>query len=450
MIMQELQAGKKKLDRRSMSDGGFASKDHALADVYWSLHRRPGKDQLSAECDLFSVLGESADSGQAGRPGALPPQAASPHTLTGGVKCDDGHFDGVVGVHWLQGTIATQHKERIQEYFSKIFGMKPQERTWGQYRYDRSMIWEPFGVSMFFDSSEDRCLTVHNNRVTVCIPGKALDQLKADVLASLIHDLCYMGWFIATRVDVFWDDFRRMISPCDIATEAEKGNFTGYRKFQHIAPKRWSNGQCVRDGDTVTFGSRGENGAGKFLRIYDKGLESKHERECIRWECEFSGERARKVVWELANIESIEAFGAVCGGLIGGAIHFVDRVSQNGKRRAHIAECKPLDWWATIISMLGQTIVRNSERFQEVDRSGIWVERSVSATLGMLHEAMGPGKFFDWLIAVVDDGRMKMGERHKRLLSVYFRENGEPTDSLKWFCSGQEISTAQRIMDYGF
>ena len=78
----------------------------------------------------------------------------------------------------------------------------------------------------------------------------------------------------------------------------------------------------IRTGDSVLLGSRGNNGSGKYMRIYDKKLEmmlrgipADQCEDCIRYELELADEKA-EAAWRLLVIcRDVEEFTQTCGRL---------------------------------------------------------------------------------------------------------------------------------------
>ena len=244
----------------------------------------------------------------------------TPPILLGGVNSQKHIQAGFVGVDWIQGSVPSHNRTAVRDYLCKIFDIKNIEcRDSGLYRYDRSEIIIPGKVELFFDSTLKRAKAIHRCRSTIKISGSALGLLTADESKDLLSFLREQ-WFICTRIDVFYDDISRLITPSKIKEIADNGDFTGFRKCKHTSEKR-VNGDMLSD--ILSFGTRGQNGSGKFLRIYDKTLESDGEIDAIRYEVEFSQDRAKAVFLALSSpLLDLNGFAGCLGGYVGGAIIF--------------------------------------------------------------------------------------------------------------------------------
>ncbi|QQE12316.1 replication initiation factor domain-containing protein [Planctomycetota bacterium] len=345
--------------------------------------------------------------------------------------------DGYVGIHWVQGTIPHDREKEVLEYLSMLFERKPIKHDYGRFRYNMCYEFEPFGVFLYCDDTKERNKQIHNGRITLVLPGSCLDQFTADGLHKLCKDLILKFWFLATRIDVFWDDYRRIIEPNQVIDDADKGNISGFRKWQGYGERSFRDGELVRHGDTACFGRRGSDGSGKYLRVYDKYLESDGEMDCVHWEVEFSQERGKKVMLNLAMAEDVERMSGMIGAVIGGVVDFVDREAK--RREKNIPRLNQLEWWARIIDILGVCKLRNPTPEKSVEKSAIWVERSVSVTLGMLRLAAGEQKFWEWIENVIQDGEQNMKSRQEAVLEEYYKQHGVPVDACRGSNNALEI-----------
>jgi len=325
---------------------------------------------------------------------AAPVGAGAPPILTGGVNCQNkGKFDlegheNALGIDWLQGTVAQEHLKALCDYLSERFGPDSEKLKYGHYRYDRQRVWHPYDVYVFYDSDAGKCQAIHDGRVTIQIKASALNVLDAKALFCMCHDLHEQFHFRATRIDLCFDDYQRIISPHEVAEVAAEGNFTGFRKYDPRAPRRIS-GELI--GDSVYFGTRGKNGAGRYLRNYDKKLESKGEIDSVRWEVEFSKDMADAVMSMLAMVEGLEEFAGVIGKLIGGSIDFIDRDGT------HIDRMERLEFWQRIIDLLGCVKLRKPKPIKTLDKVKTWVKNSVMPSLKTIKNAMGEAEYNRWM-----------------------------------------------------
>ena len=354
--------------------------------------------------------GHATDAQASRRVGSHPP------SLIGGVNSHVpvSQLRGEVGIDWLAGSFPTEHVEAVLLRMNRHFG-SAESLEYGFYGYDRSYVFHPFGSRVLYDSSEPRSFDRHNGRAVVQIPGIALSSMSSHDLRELIFDLVFDFSFKCTRIDICFDDFDRIIAPRELVEVCESDNFSGYRRWQHIAPRK-SGGRF--EGDTLAFGRRGQNGSGKYLRVYDKNLESDGEVDSIRWEVEFSKDKASKVCARLAFSNDYEDWCAIQGALVGGSIDFVDRGLKLEKNLSRLTR---LPFWERVVSALGSYRIRGEVPVRTVDSVENWVKRSVSSSLAMLRSAYGSDAFDDWLEDTLEG--VTLSVRHEKIVEEYNRQN---------------------------
>jgi len=276
-----------------------------------------------------------------------------------------------VGIHWLRISIPRQYLAEVRTYCSFYFGESVSD-GYGLWSYDTRYSWSN-GASLNYDSDADRSKLVHQGKCTLDVPGKALDAIRELDLHLFLLSLRQFSPS-CTRIDVFFDDYNRMNTPTGIHEIIKNRDYSGFRKGQ--LKQRFDGGRMIHD--EVDFGTRGDNGSGKYLRVYDKALESDGEKNCIRWEVEFSKERAHKVFDKLSQAASIEAFATMCGSLVAGSIEFVHR---NGDK--NIGRLEVYDFWKKIKDLLGTVVIRVSIKTTDIGGMYKWVYRQVSPTLAL-------------------------------------------------------------------
>ena len=175
-------------------------------------------------------------------------------------------------------------------------------------------------------------------------------------------------------------------------------------------------------GDTVYFGTRGKDGAGKFLRCYDKELQSDGEVDSVRWEVEFSKERANKVFFALAMSLNITDFATNIAMFIGGSIDFIER---HGKK---LDTADRLAFWEQILDALGAATVRNPKADQSIETSMEWVETSVSPSLEKIRRAIGDDVYYEWLQEQLEG--VEITKRAGDQIQTYQRVHGVPESEI--------------------
>ena len=357
-------------------------------------------------------------------PAACLDDNASP-ILSGGVHSQKVDL-GTIRAHWIQGTIPHERVDELKRYLTGVFQLGEPERVdYGQNRYDKTWVWELHGVRLWFDSTTARANRIHGGRACICIPGDACDALGALMLFQVLKTLVDDFWLLGTRADVAYDEPTRMILPHEIAAESQKGNYTGFRRSEHQSPLKL-NGQ--REGDQIAFGRRGKAGSGKYLRIYDKLLESDGDNPCVRYEVEFAKRRARAVIFELSQAETFDKFVALMAGLVGGAIDFIERDNRAGGR--NIDRASRLDWWSRIVERLGRVRVAAERPSMKIETSKEWVETSVATTLATLRKAIGQKEFKLWIEQLVEGAEVRITPKQSAAISEYWKADGASNPTL--------------------
>ena len=309
-----------------------------------------------------------------------------------------------VGVHWLRISIPRQNLARVRRYCELYFGQSSED-GYGLWSYDTRYSW-PNGASLNYDSDPQRADTVHLGKATLDVPGKALDTIIQGDLHLFLVGLRIFGPS-CTRCDVFFDDYGRLNTPSLIHNIVKRSDFSGFRKAQ--LKQRYERGRMIHD--EVDFGTRGDNGSGKYLRVYDKALESKGEKNCIRWEVEFSKERAHKVFDKLSDGTTIDAFATLCGALVAGSINFVKRTGEK-----NIGRLEVYDFWSQIRKTLGSLVVRIHKDPTDIGDMYQYIYKQVSPTMATLRNIfIDETDFLNWMISVLDDGELRMSQRQENL-----------------------------------
>lgn len=334
----------------------------------------------------------------------------------------DSQTQNEVGIHWLRISIPRQYLAKVRTYCSFYFGESVRD-GYGLWSYDTRYSWSN-GASLNYDSDNMRSDSVHQGKATLDVPGKALDAIRELDLHLFLLSLRQFRPS-CTRIDVFFDDYHRKNTPSGIHDIIKNRDYSGFRKGQ--LKQRFDGGKMIHD--EVDFGTRGENGAGKYLRVYDKALESDGEKNCIRWEVEFSKERAHKVFDKLSQCGSIDAFATLCGALVGGSVKFIHR---NGDK--NIGRLEVYSWWQEIRELLGTVVIRVSVKKPDIAGMYNWVYRQVSPTLACLRDTfVDDTDFMNWLFDVLDEGGLNMSQRQTNLAEANKRnlryDDGKVFDS---------------------
>lgn len=227
--------------------------------------------------------------------------------------------DGVVALFdWLS---VTGSQENLQALFKLCQVHWPEiefvEAPKGSTYYRRKWI-APHGVTILAEPT-----TANRSECNIFFPGSALRELDIYEQFELFKFLNTWG-FKPTRIDIALRDFTRTLCPFKADRAWEQGKIKGFQKykFEKIYDPKFGVGSIAR------FGARGSKGSGKYLRIYDKYVESKGRENSIACELELSDHKA-KAFWELLlEIEDIALIPQFIASTINGAITIAARFWQ--------------------------------------------------------------------------------------------------------------------------
>lgn len=257
----------------------------------------------------------------------------------------------------------------------------------------------------------------------VSVPQGVIDTLDATKLYLLMSAIKPFVLNV-TRIDIYFDDYRKTLSAESIHLLAEEGFVSGFRKCRLVSEGYVGN----KPGQTVYFGSRGKQGSGKYLRFYDKSVESKGEIDAYRMECEFSGEKAKAIWGELSNCldeckssrdreVAIETLATRLAGFLTGVIDFVYR--KNGR----LDRAERLGIWQRFLDLLNSPLlkIRSAIPVRTLRRSRDWIENQVAPTLAMLRQASleltGSVVPYRLLMeGLLNDGRLRLNDTHRAIL----------------------------------
>lgn len=330
----------------------------------------------------------------------------------------------VMGIHWLRGSLPKAEKPWAEGFLNLMFETPetPAENEWGFWNYDRHIAW-PNGAMLLYHSTP-KGEEYTKGRFAIEVPGHVLDQFDvADVMIMFAalsdHD------FQCSRLDLYFDDFERSITPRQIEAlvyEVSLGGNQPIREdwtgFRDLHPKhQFKRGKgCVRE--EIAFGARGKQGSGKYLRVYDKSMESQGRNPAIRWELELSDKRAKKAFEMLLGTLCDDWKPEVTAGLIGALIgECIDFKVRNGRR--NVKRCPRYAFWQRIIDRIGcQPMLREKDPPKSIERAERWLWKQIRPTLQMVRAALGTEEFlpmlFDW--AESDD---KITPKHQAAIDDY-------------------------------
>ena len=162
-----------------------------------------------------------------------------------------------IGLHWLRGTVPQHKKEDLCCFVSEFFHhAEPVLKEWGRWRYDRSIEFEPLGVTIYFDSTPDRGRNIHAGRCCLDVPGSAIDLLSPEDQRQFIRLLMVKFHFRASRFDIAFDDYKKRIAVAQVYEYYQQGAVVGFRRADRYVGQK-TPGKKGKINDGLTSGVRG-------------------------------------------------------------------------------------------------------------------------------------------------------------------------------------------------
>lgn len=183
---------------------------------------------------------------------------------------------------WIRVVVPIGLRDSLSDYLSSLFACSP-ESCGGRYMMrSGGRRWSDY-AGVYWDSERAEAV--------IDIWGGGCSHLGPDAVAVL-RTLTQHDHARVTRLDLAIDRtdaaWSHLIPAARVSCLA--GELLGARRWKTIEER--SGSRLVNDG--VAFGCRGNMGSGRYLRIYDKGLEQRSDEQgvWVRWELECTGDLA--------------------------------------------------------------------------------------------------------------------------------------------------------------
>ena len=263
-------------------------------------------------------------------------------------------------VGWFAGTFPAALRDEVEQVVIDYTGGPFKRRDRGANFYAESSANEAGALVAW---SEGRAES------WVCLNAGVLGLVLPEDLPELLGRLDDLG-VKPTRIDLTVDVPSSMLTVGQVYED--RAHVVGFRRCDRRAPERdVQTGEL--EGETVYFGRRGKDGSGKFVRFYDKGLESRGQLQATRFEVEGSGEVAK--TWgEILCAAQANRFWSKVAKLAVGAIDFADQATAH----SHRDRFKRLAWWERVVQLAGSARVVIERHKPQLQRSMEWAHRQLS------------------------------------------------------------------------
>lgn len=278
-------------------------------------------------------------------------------------------------VDWLRFSGPRSRLEEVVRLLSGYYGAAEAGRG-GKMWLDSELVWGCVRVCYDADVSGGA------RHCVVELPGSGLALLEVADQRALVRVLLSWG-FKATRVDCAVDVRAaggRLVA--NVVESCRRGELCGARTFE--PRERRSGSELTAYGCNI--GVRGRDGSGRYVRVYDKGLETGLAVAGVweRWEVEFSGECAAAVGLALGDASCDEEWEQVAESRALGAVEF--RVANGARamaRRALVA------WWEAFVQGVEAVRVRARRVAATLASYAQWLGRAVWPGLSALASRVG-------------------------------------------------------------
>lgn len=323
------------------------------------------------------------------------------------------------GVDWLRLMGEKSSLRDVHAVVSEYFGAG--EECKGLFGLNRGLGFAAGQVRLFWDDGEA------GERGGLDVSGGGLALLSADARVLFLRRVLECGMH-CTRLDAALDLVAKLpgdeVHLVEAVTEAcEAGELVGARVFVRRRDVVDVRGVLELAGQSVSIGRRGKLGSGRYVRCYDKGLETGDApaNRWHRWEVEFSGECAAKVAGDLVGSED---WGQTLRAYALGAVDFrAVTGARDSCRRPRV------DWWAEVITLFQHrddavVRVRVGSRCRNYERSVRWLNRCVAPVLRTF--AYKAGVSFQEIASGVMDPRGRLGGNGLVVFEFEERLKGSP------------------------
>jgi len=288
-----------------------------------------------------------------------------------------------LSIGWLQGTVK-QDPAWLIATLSEFFGPS-EERAVGMPWYAKSASVGEWGVRVGW---EPRGTMNAPDEAVFVIPQRALDALGWEGVQHLTRVLAGFGARYS-RVDVAYDDYARHVDPLVVYEAFIAGQVVAHTRMARLV-------QDAAGGATCYLGARTSEG---FVRVYRKYAETGDEREGVRWEGEFKGDRAGRA---LSAVLTADAPAEAFLGIVRGIADFRDRVGVANGVRSPL-----LPWWAALIGQAQRVSLAAPQVVSSLAERVRWLHRQAAPTLALAYQRLGVGV----LRALLDDGARRIDPR---------------------------------------
>jgi len=306
-----------------------------------------------------------------------------------------------LSLDWYSVTLHPSEKipvdvPQIQLAASLALGCEPGdwvETASGAYGYQKGMV-GPGGARLWWDAPG-------RDDFHVSLPGQACQLAGQDRVVSFLRYALGHGGK-ATRCDTAIDDYQRVVEPAQVI-ETLQGPDAVTHAHKGLVQQGFEVGSPDLTGVTTYLGAPGSR---QRLRVYDKGLESSGEMDCIRWELESRKEAAETMAMALAY----QSWGEVMASRLVGFVDFREADSHS-----EVEKRQRLGWFQELVGLTRKASAYLPKAAKVAADVVDWIDRSIGPSLAV---AMKYWKGdLSHLSGVLERGELRWKPRHRVMVA---------------------------------
>lgn len=358
----------------------------SLTDLFSteSLLVDPDQDQVVSSPTLTPLSGPPADTAAGGRPGGsdvcpAPVLRRASHNAAQ-LFGDVGSVSRVaVGLDWIRCSGPEVFRREVMDWLQERLESRPAKGLW---LFKDGVEYGP-GVRVVFNGDGS------HTHFAVQVTGAFLGALSPASRMALLGQFRKFGLTVK-RLDVAVDLVAsseggvRLVD--QVISACESGHLCGAKVFTRYSGA--SAKKVVNKG--ISIGRRGRYGSGRYIRCYDKGLESRlaPENTWHRWEVEFHKDCAHEVAEALLDVDQSnqEAIARRAMNLAFGAVEFRH---DDGGDCGNLSRRTLCRWWSDLVRGLELVRVRLERTKTTLEGRVRWLRKAVIPGLKAMAQSVG-------------------------------------------------------------
>ena len=341
-----------------------------------------------------------------------------------------------VGLGWLRFTCSIKHLTYWKKRVQRFFRVKLRSRGKGWQGYVES--WEGglgilIGFTPVMTEAERQAAGVkkspNEGKMTVDLPQGALDSLNDRNHLGLWIDIFGCPDVKFRRVDIYYDDYCKIIDPETLYWSLKRGGVAAPR-YRNIKPNGKYDTQKGRSLGFTTY--IGDEKSDRQFRYYDKALESEGEQDCYRLEMEDKGQYAEafgsymlevlgRALGQGGIADAVAIFRESYKALLKGSIDF--RTIASGKSKEELepnwaTRCPQPWWWQEMMAGLEPAKLTVNRIKPSLAGRVAWIKSQVASTLALIRTVYSHWNipYRPWLEQLLDEGEARWQAKHWKMM----------------------------------